>query len=186
MALALGAGMLVSVVLFMVLLGPRADLAMALQTWRFNFKIVIAALAVIVAAINFIEIANPVPSRPSAWRWLLPAMLAGGIIVELITTPAASWSVRLVGSNASSCLTFISIFAAAPAVTLMLVMRQGAPLSPARAGAAVGGLAAAAAALLYAVHCFDDSPLFVATWYTLAFIPPVVASTSAGRRLLDW
>ena len=31
--------------------------------------------------------------------------------------------------------------------------------------------AAAAGASLYAFHCFDDSPLFVVTWYTLAAIP---------------
>ena len=39
---------------------------------------------------------------------------------------------------------------------------------------------------LYAFHCFDDSPLFVATWYLLAAIPVVVIGAVAGSRLLRW
>ena len=54
------------------------------------------------------------------------------------------------------------------------------------AGAAAGGLAAAVAATIYAFHCFDDSPLFVLTWYPLAAIPVIVAGTVAGHRLLRW
>ena len=39
---------------------------------------------------------------------------------------------------------------------------------PALAGAIAGMLSAGLAATLYASHCTDDSPLFVATWYTIA------------------
>jgi hypothetical protein len=65
-------------------------------------------------------------------------------------------------------------------------LRSAAPASPTLAGAAAGLLAATAAASLYAFHCFDDSPLFVATWYTLAAIPVVAIGAIAGRRLLRW
>ena len=64
--------------------------------------------------------------------------------------------------------------------------RRGAPASPTLAGAAAGFLAAACGATLYAFHCFDDSPLFVATWYLLAAIPVVVIGAVAGSRLLRW
>ena len=61
-----------------------------------------------------------------------------------------------------------------------------APASPALAGAGAGLLAAPAGAALYAFHCFDDSPLFVVTWYVLATIPVVILGAIAGHRLLRW
>ncbi|RTL73692.1 MAG: DUF1109 family protein, partial [Bradyrhizobiaceae bacterium] len=39
-------------------------------------------------------------------------------------------------------------------------------------------------ATLYASHCADDSPLFVATWYTLAAAFVTLIGAMAGRRVL--
>ena len=39
---------------------------------------------------------------------------------------------------------------------------------------------------LYACHCFDDSPLFVMTWYVTAAIPVIVVGAMAGHWLLRW
>jgi hypothetical protein len=66
----------------------------------------------------------------------------------------------------------------------LIALRHGAPTRPALAGACAGILSAGLAATLYAVHCTDDSPLFVAVWYTLA--AAVVASVGAliGSRML--
>jgi hypothetical protein len=50
------------------------------------------------------------------------------------------------------------------------------------AGLIAGGLAAA----LYATHCTDDSPLFVATWYSIAIGAVAVLGALLGRRLLRW
>jgi len=46
---------------------------------------------------------------------------------------------------------------------------------------AAASLLAAAGAALYAFHCFDDSPLFVVTWYVLAVIPVVILGAIAKR-----
>jgi hypothetical protein len=100
--------------------------------------------------------------------------------------PGASWATRLVGSNAIICLTTIPTLAIAPLAAVLMVLRAGAPASPALAGAAAGLLAATAGAALYAFHCFDDSPLFVVTWYVLAAIPVVALGAVAGHRLLRW
>ncbi len=100
--------------------------------------------------------------------------------------PARTWETRLVGSNALVCLTAIPLFALAPLAALLLVLRRAAPASPALAGAAAGSLAATTAAAIYAFHCFDDSPLFVLTWYPLAAIPVIVVGAVIGRRLLRW
>jgi hypothetical protein len=47
-------------------------------------------------------------------------------------------------------------------------------------------VAAGLAATLYASHCADDSPLFVATWYSLAIALVVAAGAWLGPRVLRW
>ncbi|MFD2143896.1 NrsF family protein [Ancylobacter oerskovii] len=65
-------------------------------------------------------------------------------------------------------------------------MKRGAPEHPAWAGAAGGALAGGLGAALYALHCTDDSPLFVLTWYGLAIGFMTVAGALIGRRTLSW
>ena len=73
-----------------------------------------------------------------------------------------------------------------PLAAVLAILRSGAPASPALAGGAAGLLAAAAAGALYAFHCFDDSPLFVVTWYGLAALLVIALGAVAGHRLLRW
>ncbi|MCL2429688.1 MAG: NrsF family protein, partial [Alphaproteobacteria bacterium] len=61
-----------------------------------------------------------------------------------------------------------------------------APRSPGLAGAAAGLAASGAAVVLYASHCPDDSPLFVAVWYSSAIAIVAAAGFLAGARLLRW
>ena len=185
-AAAMGLGAAVSLALFVPLLGLRPDLLEALQTWRFDLKLAIVALAVAVSAIDCLRLASPLPSRHGWWHSLVPALLVSAAAVELVVAPRDTWAARLVGTNALDCLAFVSILAVAPLIALLVAMRSGAPSSPARAGAAAGSLAASAAALLYALHCFDNSPLFVLTWYSLAAIPVVLVGAAVGHRLLRW
>jgi len=187
LAAALLAGGLVSLVLFLAILGVRADIGPALATWRFELKVGLVLLALGLAFSLCIALSRPVaPVHPG--RRLLPlatlAVLA--IAIELFILPSASWASRLMGSNALVCLIAIPTLAIAPLVVVLAILRAGAPASPAFAGGAAGLLAAAAAAALYAFHCFDDSPLFVVTWYALAALPVVAVGAAAGHRLLRW
>ena len=186
-ALAWLAGGVVSLGLFFVVLGLRRDLAAALGTWRFDLKLVLVLLALVLAFGLCRALGRPV-AAPHPGRRLLPlaVLAAAAVAIELLVVPPASWGTRLVGSNALVCLTAIPLLALAPLATVLAALRSAAPASPTLAGAAAGLLAATAAASLYAFHCFDDSPLFVATWYTLAAIPVVAIGAIAGRRLLRW
>ena len=100
--------------------------------------------------------------------------------------PAASWPQRLVGTNALICLSAIPVLSIGPLVAILVALRRAAPASPVLAGAAAGMMAAFAGASLYAFHCFDDSPLFVVTWYALATLPVIAIGALAGHRLLRW
>lgn len=187
LVLGLAAGGAISLAIFGVALGVRADIAPALATWRFDLKIVMVLLALFLAFGLCLECARPDMSRHPVRRLLpLAALLAVAVATELCVVPRVAWGPRLVGSNSLVCLAAVPMLSLGPLVALFVVLRRGAPASPALAGAAAGCLAAASGATLYAFHCFDDSPLFVATWYLLAAIPMVALGALAGHRLLRW
>jgi hypothetical protein len=187
LVLALLAGGVISLGIYFALFGPRPDLAAALQTWRFDLKVAAMLLALGLAFQLCRTLARPVVPPHAARRLLLLLVLAvAAVAVELAAVPKDFWRVRLVGGNALVCLTAIPLFALAPLVAILAALRAGAPTSPLRTGAAAGLLAAASGAALYAFHCTDDSPLFVATWYTLAAIPVIVLGAALGHRLLRW
>jgi hypothetical protein len=187
LAAAFALGGLISLALFFVALGVRGDIAQALATWRFDLKIGLVLLALGSAFSLCLALSRPVPSgRPGRRLLPLAALAAMAVAIELTVLPGASWGMRLVGSNSLICLTAIPMLAMAPLAAVLLALRAGAPASPALAGAAAGLLAAAGGATLYAFHCFDDSPLFVMTWYVMAAIPVVVLGAIAGHRLLRW
>ena len=65
-------------------------------------------------------------------------------------------------------------------------LRHGAPTRPAVAGAMAGLLSAGLAATLYASHCTDDSPLFVATWYSIGAALIAALGALIGSRVLRY
>lgn len=188
MAIALAIGGLIAVVLFSHVLGVRPDIAGALQTWRFTTKLVIVLACFLAALWATARLARPDADRRKALAALcLPiAMLALAIGWELATSPADTWTARAIGSNSRLCVASITALSVAPLVALLAALRAGAPQSPALAGAAAGLLAGGLAATLYAVHCVDDSPLFVALWYTSAVALVALIGAVAGYRALRW
>lgn len=188
LALALTAGLPVSFAMFMLLLGPREDIAIVARDPRFELKFAITlALAAAAMALS-LRIARPgAPRRPIAiFLAAGPLLLAAGIAVELATVPAAQWAPRLVGSNALVCLTYIPLLSLPLLPAVLIALRTGAPTDARLAGATAGLVAAALAATLYAAHCTDDSPLFVATWYILAILIIGAIGAFVGGRALRW
>jgi len=178
----------IAVVVFSVVAGPRADFAAAAATWRFLTKFVVALALVGSTSMLALSLARP-GARLGLRVALLavaPTILLGAVLVELATIPSAEWATRLIGTNARVCLTLIPLIGLGPLAVFLAAMRQGAPTRPSLAGAACGLLAGALAATLYAAHCFDDSPFFVATWYTLAIAILTAAGAIAGRYVLRW
>jgi len=108
------------------------------------------------------------------------------VAVELVLVPEAAWRQRLIGSNSLICLPMVPILSLAPLAVVLWMLRRAAPASPVLAGAAAGFMAALSGATLYAFHCFDDSPLFVATWYSLAVLGMTAVGAWLGPKLLRW
>lgn len=186
LAAALSAGLAGSCVIFLATLGIRGDLWPALQSWRFDLKMGLLLLAVGVAFEACRRAMAPDAEKPGALLWLIPIALLAAVAVELAVVPPSVWRTQLVGTNAMVCLASIPVLGLVPLALALPALRAGAPASSATAGALAGLAAATAGAALYGLHCFDDSPLFVATWYPLASLPLIAAGALVGSRLLRW
>ena len=187
-ALALAAGAALSLAVFLVALGPRPDFADAVQTLRFDVKFLEAFALVAAGAWVCIQATRPdFRMRTTRWALLFPAALVlVGVAVELVVMPSETWARRLVGVNAVHCLMMIPLMAFAPLAAAIAALRWAAPRSPALCGALAGAAAAGLSAAIYAGNCTDDSPLFVASWYSLAVLIVTGLGAVAGRKWLAW
>lgn len=173
---------------FSVLLGPRPDIAIVAETVRFLFKFVVT-IALAAAAFGAMRVA----AWPEAdlrkllpYLAIAPALVVGGVVLELFAVPRDAWATRLIGTNSLLCLTFIPLIGLAPLGLFLLALRYGAPSRPALSGALAGLAAGGIAATFYAAHCPDDSPLFVATWYTIAVLGLALLGILGARWLVRW
>jgi len=186
--LAFGGGAIVAALIFFVEVGPRPDLATAFETPRFLFKYVVT-LGLLASAAGLVwHLARP-GAAPRAWLIALaavPALLAIASVVELLVVPTSAWAMQTVGKNSIVCMMVIPALSAAPLIAVILALRQGATTHPVLAGAAAGLLAAGIGATLYATHCQDDSPLFIAVWYVIATTVVTAVGALLGARLLRW
>jgi hypothetical protein len=174
--------------LFFATIGPRPDIAHALETVRFLFKFVVTGTLAVGAIGLSVEMARP-GARIGRWTWVLaaaPLLLLAGVAAELAVVPRDDWMMRMVGQNSTFCLRIVPLLAVGPLACFLLVLRRGAPSNPGRAGALAGLAAGGIAVTFYAAHCPDDSPLFVAVWYAIAVMAVTVAGYICGQRLLRW
>ncbi len=180
-------GALASAIVFLSILGFRPNLIDALSSWRFDLKLALIGLAVILALRDAASLTNPTNRHFATWTsWLLPVAIASAVALELWLTQQDQWGKHLFGTNWLVCMVAIPVLSLAPLAAGIYAMRSGAPASSAVAGAALGRLAAALGALVYAMHCIDDSPLFVAAWYSIATLTVIAIGAVAGRMSLRW
>lgn len=182
------AAILLAASAFLAMLGPRHDIGEALSTIRFPFKFVIT-LTLAVSTLALLRALSQ-PTGAALTRLLLlllaPALLALAVAAELLVVPPSLWAVRMIGINSLSCLTFIPLIGIAPLAVFLATLRYGAPRRPVIAGAVAGLLAGAVSATFYALHCPDDSPLFVTVWYTAAIAILAAIGAMAARRIAQW
>jgi hypothetical protein len=186
--LALVVGLSISIAFLLFGTGLRPDIADAMATWRFNFKMGVTLMLAASGAFLVMRASRPAAkvAAPRILVFAVPALLGLAVIFELATLPAESWAHYVLGKNALHCLVLIPTFSAPMLVALMIALRRGAPTSPGLAGIAASLMASGFGAAIYALQCTDDSPLFLAVWYVAAISILVVCGRTAGRRFLNW
>jgi len=125
--------------------------------------------------------------RGFVWLLAIPAgLLVAGISGEMMMPQRLPMMTRLVGHNSKVCMTAVPLMSLPLLAAALIGLRHGAPTRPAIAGAMAGLLSAGLAATLYASHCTDDSPLFVATWYSVGTALMAALGALIGSRVLKY
>ena len=186
--LALLAAAPVSLLMFFTEFGVRPDIMVAMRNPFFDLKFAVTLALAIAAIAVSLHLSRPEASlRGFGWLLLAPVgILAAGIGGEMMTPQRLPMMTRLVGKNSWVCMTAIPLLSLPMLIGALIGLRHGAPARPAIAGAVAGMISAGLAATLYASHCTDDSPLFVATWYTLATALVTAVGALAGSKLLRY
>jgi hypothetical protein len=188
LAMAFAIGAAVAVVIFVLGVGLRPDISLAAHTVRVQFKFLFVLTVLLGATGAVAQVGRP-GAKLGPWTFVLavvPLLLVLAVLAELFATPAQSWMTRLIGQSSGYCLIIIPTLALAPLACLLFALGESAPARPGLAGAVAGLAAGGIAAFLYASHCPDDSPLFVAVWYSSAIAVVVAVGYFAGARLLRW
>lgn len=186
LALALLSAAPVSVAMFFAGLGVRPDVMAAMHNPFFDLKFAVTLTLAVSAIAAALHLSRPETSL-HGWAWLLliPAgLLVAGASGEMMLPQRLPMMTRLVGSNSKVCLVAIPLMSLPLLAAALIGLRHGAPARPAVAGAIAGLASAGLAATLYASHCTDDSPLFVATWYSIGTGLVAAIGALAGPRVL--
>jgi hypothetical protein len=185
---AAGLAITLAAAVFFATLGPRPDIATVAETPRFLFKFVFT----ITLAVSTFGLARALSRPGETWRKAMPylaaapALLVMAVVAELLLLPPSMWPTKLIGTNSMVCLIFIPLIGIGPHAVFLLALRYGAPARPVFAGAVAGVLAGAIAATFYGAQCTDDSPLFVATWYTIAIAGLALVGAVGADRIARW
>ena len=186
--LALLAAAPVSLLMFFTELGIRPDVMTAIRNPFFDLKFAVTLALAIAAIAVSLHLSRPEASlRGFGWLLLAPVgILAAAIGGEMMMPQRMPMMSRMVGKNSSICLVAIPLLSLPFLAGALIGLRHGAPSRPALAGALAGLLSAGLAATLYASHCTDDSPLFVAVWYTIATALVTAIGALAGAKWLRY
>lgn len=188
LAMTLAIALPFTAMMFFMRLGLRSDFSAALGSPFFVLKFIVTLALVFVSLALAVRLARPgAPVLATRWLLAIPlGMLFAGIAADLLASQTIPWTARLVGTNSRVCLTAIPLLSMPLLIAALVGLRQGAATRPALTGAIAGLVAGGVAATLYAAHCIDDSPLFVATWYSLALAFVAAIGAVAGKWLLKF
>ncbi len=170
--------------LFLAVLGLRPDIGSRSVVYPTSLKLGLGALIAAAAGAGALRLVRPEASV--SWSALVTAPIAAVIVFVLardlswMAEPAPRWTSVL------RCVTLIPVMALLPLAAFLTAMRAGAVTRPEIAGALAGLASAGLAMLAYGLNCTEDSPLFVAVWYSVAAMLSAMIGAFAARRALVW
>lgn len=181
-------GFLVSAALVVTLGGLRKDWSHAVLAGDVQVKTAAAVTLLVTGFIAMREALQPtaLPRWSLRLLWLAPLLAFVAVGAELATLPAVRWRDALWGTHPEMCVMLVPLLSIPALLGSLFVMRDGAPRSPTQAGAVAGLANGAVGAGAYMLHCNDDAPLFLMTWYGAAVLAVAGLGAVLGRRMLRW
>lgn len=186
--LALLAGGALSLAILFTGYGVRDDLRQVMSLPMFWVKLLFPLCIAVAAFVIVQRLARPGVKVRRAWMGLVTPVLAvwAMAVVAWFAAPMAERMPSLLGQSWRTCALSIGLMALPVLVAALLALRGLAPTRPALAGAAAGALAGGVGATVYAVHCVELTSPFLAVWYVIGMLVPVIAGAVLGNRLLRW
>ena len=188
LAMTLPLALLVIVAGLWLSLGLREDLLASLTVPHSALRFVLTGALGLIGLRIALVLARP-EGRAHVRFWPLLALAlaaAGALVWALVVTPPEARQMAVVGKTMVTCLVTIPLLSILPVAAILAALRNGATTAPALAGLAAGLAGGGLAAMVYALHCTEDSPLFYVTWYGLAIAGVTAAATLIGARWLRW
>jgi len=184
----LGAGLAVSIVLVLAILGPRPDMGPAMHSMMFWAKLIYPLSLAAIAALAAERLARPAASAAMRLIWLpVPLMLVAVLaLIAFLFAPPAMHEQMLVGHSARLCPFLVLAAALPPLAGLVWAMRGFAPTRLRETGFVIGLAAGGAGAFAYAWHCNETGAPFLAIWYSLGMAAAAFLGWLSGPRLLRW
>ncbi|MCB5198427.1 DUF1109 domain-containing protein [Loktanella sp. TSTF-M6] len=181
------AGLAGTSALFFAFWGVRSDLIGIVSDLALFAKTVLPLMLASLALFWLHATARPA-GRSCAARliWGIPLALILLVAMTLVTTPGDAWPMALRGKSIVTCLISIPVLSVPILIGLLAALRRGAPEHPALCGAVAGLGAGATAATVYSVYCIENSPLFYASWYSLAVLAVAGCGGILGYFFLRW
>ena len=188
LALGLGTGAVLSAFLMIATIGIRADLMAAMGGAAFWLKFVYTSVVAVLGLAIMDRLARP---DAAAGRLILLLMTPFLVMIVLAATEflpadAATRHALIMGHSARVCSILIAGLALPLFAGLFWALRQLAPTRLTEAGAVAGLLAGSAAATIYAFHCTESTPTFIAIWYSTGILLTALLGAATGRFLLHW
>ncbi|MEF2265754.1 DUF1109 domain-containing protein [Janthinobacterium sp. TB1-E2] len=184
----LGAGLLASVTLMVMLLGVRPNLeqlallpdfwikvgfviCLSLAAWHVSRRLCVPGAATRALPLLL--------AMPLLLMWALGAIILQAALPE--QRAELFW-----GATWRSCPLLIALLSLPILAAVLRLMRQLAPTRLRLAGAAAGFAAGAMAALVYCLHCPELAASFVGFWYVLGMLVPTAIGAAIGPKVLAW
>lgn len=182
------AGGFVALILVLVWLHTRADLAQAMTTRFFWMKAAYTAVLGVAGFWACERLARPGASGRKAF-WLAAGVLVLYFAVALFRLMEAAPDQRMpmiMGNSIMHCLRNIVMLGVPMLAAALVAMRGLAPTRPTLAGFAAGLFSGAVCATIYGLHCGESTMIFVSAWYTLGVLLVGLLGAIIGRWALRW
>jgi hypothetical protein len=180
-----------ALVLMVGTVGPRPELGSTRHLAWTAVKLLFALSVIGTGAPFLVRSMRPGMEAHASFATVLSPFLAAIVValaMLLVVRPEA-WIKMLLGASATSyrgCFLCLLSFAAIPFVTLVWVLRKGAPTRLRLSGTLAGIVAGGVGAVAYALHCDSDAIPFIGIWYSAAILLCAAIGAQLGPWLLRW
>lgn len=182
-----GFGFFITLIMMVLILGPRHDLDFAVTTVSFWTKLSYAALLFVLLLPVLLALTRPIKA---GFPWLLLSLLFGVLaliaLIEFNYVQPDQRSALIWGTTAMVCPWLITLVSMPVLISLLTAMRKLAPAKPALAGFAAGIFSGSLGVLVYSFHCPEVSLPFIAIWYSLGIFITGALGALGGYLLLRW